>query len=203
MQYKELEVKIKGAAGLLMHSGVLANPLNPIAKQMKQISSKRSKTDEDFALLSRLEWLGGLYTTEGIDLSVSKSDVIVSGGGSVCVPGEVLESALIGAAKKHKLGPQAKAGIMIDGYFPLEFPHNKKPVSDLFDLGYYDIRKVKVQQNSVMRTRPLFPQWSLGFTVQYLGDVISEDQILTALETCGRIVGLCEYRPKFGRFEVV
>lgn len=84
-----------------MHSGRLADPLNPIAKAVKKVSSKRMKTDADFAELARLEFLGGLYLHRG----------------EPCIPGEVLEAALIEAARKMRRGQQAKAGVICDDFF--------------------------------------------------------------------------------------
>ena len=57
----KVRLSIEGTAPLLMHNIRLADPLNPIAKAMKAISSKRKKTDDDLAQLARLEFEGGLY----------------------------------------------------------------------------------------------------------------------------------------------
>ena len=202
--HKTMKVTIEGSAPLILHNGNLANPLAPIPKLMKSFSSKRSKTDEDFQVMSQLEWVGGLYTVDDIsDLEIVQNQVVLKKTSSICIPGDVLEGVLVTAAKKHKLGNQAKAGMMVDQDWILDFPDKKKHLSDLMaDQNYVDIRKVRVQQNSVMRTRPIFREWSLDFEIKYLPDVIDPNRITDILNTAGAIVGLCEYRPKYGRFSV-
>ena len=56
----ETTITIRGIAPLLMHNGQLANPLNPLAKEMKKVTSVRTKTDEHHLELQRLEFLAGL-----------------------------------------------------------------------------------------------------------------------------------------------
>jgi hypothetical protein len=51
---------------------------------MKRVSGKRAKTDADFEELARLEFLGGLYLHNG----------------EPCLPGEVIEAALVEAAAR-------------------------------------------------------------------------------------------------------
>ena len=88
--YETLEVHIQGVVPLILHNGQLVNPLNPISKEMKKISSKRAKTESDYEELARLEFMGSLYLNE------KKEPVI---------PGECIEATLINAAKKSKKGP--------------------------------------------------------------------------------------------------
>lgn len=40
-----LKVKIKGATPLLQNRDVLSDPLHPLSKEIKEITSKRKKTD--------------------------------------------------------------------------------------------------------------------------------------------------------------
>jgi len=68
---------------------------------------------------------------------------------------------------------------------------------------YADVRGVKVGQARVMRTRPRFNSWAATFSVHWAEDQITIEQLRTAIDDAGRQVGLCDYRPKFGRFEVV
>ena len=59
--YHSLTFRIIGASPLLHHNGQLADPLNPHAKAMARVSSKRKKTEADHAELSDLEFMGSLY----------------------------------------------------------------------------------------------------------------------------------------------
>src|SRR5512147_548873 len=105
MAYQVRKYKLTGVVPLLMHNGQLANPINPIVKDIKKISGKRDKTEADLEELARLEWYGSLYLDEG----------------RPCIPGEVLEATFLAGSKKKKKGPQAKAGVFCDQNFPLVY----------------------------------------------------------------------------------
>jgi hypothetical protein len=58
---KTVSVKITGKAALLMHSDRFANPLDPLTKAHKELTSKRKKTDDDHIAIARGEFIGGCY----------------------------------------------------------------------------------------------------------------------------------------------
>jgi hypothetical protein len=184
-----IQFKIEGVAPLLMHNGQLANPLNPLVKQMKAITGIRKKSDDNHLELSRLEFRASLY---------------VSPKGEIEIPSEVLESCLIEGAKKSKLGKQFKSSICIMENSVLDYGE-KLTVDQLWERSedFVDVRGVKVGTSRVMRTRPIFRNWKLEFEVHYNAELVNPEQITLAVEDAGVQVGLCDYRPKFGRFQVV
>lgn len=185
-----IEFKIEGISPLLMHNGQLANPLNPLVKQMKALTGQRKKTDEVHMELSRLEFRAGLYVS--------------ASSGAVEIPAELLESCLIEGAKKSKLGKQFKSSIAIMENSPLDYGE-KLTVDQLWDRHeeFADVRGVKVGTSRVMRTRPIFRTWRLSFAVHFNADLVNPEQIQLAVEDAGAQVGLCDYRPKFGRFQII
>lgn len=200
--YKTLTVKINGVKPLMVRNVQLANPLNPIVKLIKSYSGKRKKTDEDLEVLSQLEWVGGLYTSESFqDIQVSNGIVTPVGGGNCILPAAGIEAALVSAAKKFKLGTTFKSAILIDEDPEINFAGKSKEIADLVrNPNYIDIRAVTVNRVKIMRTRPIFPDWSISFELQYLPDQISKQQIKDVLDIGGRVVGMFEYRPRFGSY---
>lgn len=186
--YREMEFTIRGVSPLLMHNGRLANPRDEFAKAIKAITSKRNKTDDDHEEISRLEFLGGMYTDDR---------------GRPCVPGENIEAAFVEAGKKNKLGKQFAAGLICDGLWPVEYDGPKTADAMWKDGRFVDCRKAGIKANSVMRTRPIFREWSLAFTISYLPDQLDPAQILQALEMLCTVTALLDGRPKFGRSEIV
>lgn len=184
-----ISFSIEGISPLLMHNGQLANPLNPLVKQMKSLTGQRKKTDEVHAELSRLEFRAGLY---------------LSKDGIVEIPSEVLESCIIEGAKKSKLGKQFKSSIAIMENSTLNYGETLT-VDEMWERNeeFADVRGVKVGTSRIMRTRPIFRNWSLEFEVSYNADLVNPEQIMLAVADAGAQVGLCDYRPKFGRFHVV
>jgi len=61
----------------------------------------------------------------------------------------------------------------------------------------------KIQKNAVMRCRPIFKEWSLNFEVLYFPDQVNTHTLEQVIDICSYSVGLYDWRPKYGRFEVV
>ena len=178
--------RIQGVAPLLLKNGQTADPLNDHTKAIAKISKKRNKTEEDHLALSKLEWYGALY---------------VNDQGVVCVPGENIEGTLLGGAKKFKLGPKFKAGCFVDQMPAIEYD-GPKNIDKLWASGNFtDKRLVKIGQVRIVRTRPIFREWGLTFTVQF-SDIDGSDMD-KVVEMAGQVIGLCDYRPRFGRFIVL
>lgn len=184
--YKHVEFTIDGIAPLLMHNVRLANPRDPITRAMKAITAKgKKKTDADLDELSRLEFMGGLYVGEN---------------GEPVVPGECIEAMVRKAAMKSRKGQDALAGIISDGNWPLIYDGPKTADELWADGRFVDCRGCGVQKSRVIRTRPRFNAWSLKFTVSYLPELINERELIEWVETAGQLVGMLDFRPKFGRF---
>lgn len=188
--YERIEFHISGISPLLCHNGQLADPLNEWAKRMKEVSGKRNKTDADHEALAKLEWFGGLY---------------VDDNGHPVIPGVNIESMLVSAGAKQKLKKQFQAGVISDGNWPIEYDGPKVAEKLWIESGtkFADRRICKLNgKTSIVRTRPIFRKWGLKFTIDFLPDLLNPKQVRDAVAVAGRIIGLGDYKPKFGRFEV-
>lgn len=193
---EEIRFKIKGMAPLLIHSNKAANPLNEYAKAMKHLTSKRKKTDQDYEEIARLEWESGLYLHEG----------------TVQIPAQNFERCFWDGAKKSKNGKLYQSGAMItDDYAPLKYkgPFIKvkmngeipNPELDQFYEHHKHQAMVKVGNQQILRTRPIFYEWSCEVGIIYDNAVIDERAVIQVVNDAGRLVGMCEMRPRMGRFE--
>jgi hypothetical protein len=186
--FRSLRVKVKGVSSILMHNEQLADPTNPIARAMKEITSKRKKTDSDYQALADLEWQGGLYLDE-------KNRPVI--------PGEIIEATFIAGARKLRLGEQSKSAIVCDDNWPLAY-EGPKTADKLKPLPQFrSTMGVVVNRSRVMRTRPIFSNWSLEFDLQYDDESLNLEQVKQVLGIAGKQCGFCDNRPKFGRFEVL
>jgi hypothetical protein len=186
---EKLNFRIVGAAPLIMHNGRLANPADKFARALKEISSKRKKVDADYEEMARLEWLGGLYLDNG----------------EPCIPGYVLEGALIGkggAARKQRMGKQAAAGLFVMNDFSLEYDGPRDP-NELWKLESFRLQRLVVVKSSrVMRTRPIFKKWAANVEVEFNPDFVNADDVRLWMQIAGYECGLMDWRPKAGRFDV-
>jgi hypothetical protein len=133
--------------------------------------------------------------------------------GIVCLPGEYLRGAICspGGAAKYRQDPRSPRKSALDlykaGVIALT---NLAPIvtSDgelAKDADYMDRRRVVVQRNAVSRVRPAFHTgWTT--TVQFqinTPEYISDKDFKDVLDLAGRLVGVGDFRPTFGRFTVM
>jgi hypothetical protein len=187
MSWQEKTYHLKSTCPLLMHNGQGIDPLNKFSKALKAISGKRGKTEADHLEMSRIEFLMGLYM----------------GPSGPIMPQANLEAALIKAAMKFKEGNLAKSGMYVKSDAILIYDGSKVPDEMFLDDRFRDKRNVRVGMASIMRTRPIFHEWEADVTIVYEDGVVNGSRIDEWIATAGILIGLCELRPRLGRFEIV
>ncbi|HEX6827140.1 MAG TPA: hypothetical protein VF077_12555 [Nitrospiraceae bacterium] len=176
---------LTGVVPIMMHSGQLADPLNRWSKAIKAISGKRMKTEADHEEMARLEWFGSLYLDNG----------------SPCIPGIAMQATLINASKTLKKGPKAKAGLLCETNFPLVYDGPADPQKLWLDERFRDRTAMVVQQARVMRTRPVFPEWSATIAIAFNDELLNIADVDAFVAIGGHTIGLLESRPRFGRYQ--
>lgn len=182
--YKILKVEVIGIVPLIMHNGQTADPLNKYAKAMKEVSGKRKKTEADYEQLAKIEFMAGLYLDE-------RGPVI---------PWPMIEATVLGGARKSKLGKLAQAGLIVDKNATLQYD-GPRTADELWKNESYRLAApVRIGQQKVIRTRPIFHKWSAELEISYLPDVINERDLLTAVRDAGAYAGFGDWRPRYGRY---
>jgi hypothetical protein len=185
----ELNVTWKGTTPLLMHSCRGVNPLDPLVKEMKKLTSKRTKTDEDLAAISNIEWELSLYWRDDVGFYI---------------PAENIEATIKGGATANRKGKDVEKYVHVDEPFIPLLIKGKPTKEDVkTDYKYRDVRSVVVNRARVMRTRARFNAWECTFILRYDEDKIDLDDIVNALEHAGKYVGVCDYRQRYGKFTVI
>lgn len=180
--------EITGAGPMLMHNSRLANPLDVYTKRLKAVTKKRQKTDEDHEEVALIEAEGSLYYNKQF---------------GVHIPGENIEACLLAAAKFRKMGTTFKRGAQVlDEACPLEYPGPKDPAKLVRDPEFVLGKLVKVGTTRVLRTRPIFREWSTRFAIAFAPDQFNADEIRAIVKDAGELVGLGDWRPRYGRFSV-
>lgn len=190
MNLKTYSVKIVGVSPLIMHSGRGIDPLDEFSIEKAKITAKRTKkTEEDIQELYRLDFMSGLYIDQD---------------NHPAVPGENIEAMIRDGAKATRNGKTATAGILSDGVWKLSYPDGPKSPDELWAKRgkYMDKRAVKVSTSRVIRVRPKFTEWSLDFELLLNTGIVSASKVREWLDTAGTMVGLGDFRPRFGRFLV-
>jgi hypothetical protein len=121
----------------------------------------------------------------------------------LCVPGEYLRQAIVGAAKfaQDPRSPRKSAQDLVKA--------GLLSLTPLASLGrskwdYDHAARVSIQRNSITRIRPAFRQgWkaTLVFLVN-LPEYISRDFLRDLVTNAGRLIGVGDFRPSYGRFAI-
>jgi hypothetical protein len=177
----------EGTTPLLMHNARLSNPLDEVVKESRKISAKRKKTEEDHEEMARLEHMGGLYFDPDV---------------GPYLPGQNFERCLLDAARITKAGKKIERGVFVEtNVNPLAY-EGPRDVDGLWaDQNFRFMASVRVQTNRVTRTRPQFRQWKTAAEGIYDPEIIDLDELAGIAGTAGRLIGLGDWRPRFGRFE--
>lgn len=182
-----------------MNCDVLANPLHPTTKKLKEITSLKNKQDEHHLAIAKLQWEASLYYDEEIGLYLSSKMII---------------GCLRASARKEKKGLQMKALIVdclpgspligFEGMTPAKMWNVKNKKNEQ---TYVFTEAVNVQRSKTMRTRAILPQWEVKFEVLLNTEILSELEFKRILERAGFEYGVGELRPQlatgiFGRFRL-
>jgi hypothetical protein len=172
-----VKIEIEGSAAFLFHRG---NNESVEAKAKAAKGSKAKKSDDLESYVYRDE------------------------DGKLAIPGEYFRMAIVNAAK-FKQDPRSprksamdlfKAGIaVLDEHCSLGTK----------DWDYLDRRRVMIQRNGVTRERPAMRTgWRVVVTLQVLlPEYISSGLLNEVVQAAGRLVGVGDFRPTYGRYSVV
>lgn len=170
------EVRIVGVADLLFHRW---NVEGVATKARAPKGSKGKKTDDLESYVYRDE------------------------AGAIAVPGEYLRQAVIHAAK-FRQDPRSPRKSAMD-----LFKAGVVCLTPLASLGvdewdYEDRRRVMIQRNGVTRVRPAMKSgWSVVVQLMVnLPEYVPPDALQDVITNAGRLIGLADFRPTYGRFSV-
>lgn len=173
-----MSITVEGIAPLLLHAWDIES-IEEKAKAAKNSASKKQDDVESYAYRTRDGWLG----VPGKNFAMS----LVTQAKSLQDPRSPRKSAM----------DLARATIVsLTTVAPFE-PHTKT-------WDYLDRQRVTVQRAGVTRTRPAMQEgWRLTFdllinTPEYWSPIA----VVKLASEAGRLVGLCDYRPTYGRFVI-
>lgn len=171
----QVRVRIEGQAPLLLHAW------NTEDVEAKAAARKNSQAKQDNP----------------------ENYVVRNSAGEICVPYEYVRQSVIEAAKYYQ-DPRSKRKSAKDLY--------KAGIQSLGELAsleakqwdYLDRRKVNIQRNAITRTRPAFTAgWTAEFEfIVILPEYIDPVQMREVFDMAGRVVGIADFRPTYGRYTI-
>jgi hypothetical protein len=124
--------------------------------------------------------------------------------GNLGLPGEYVRQAIIGAAR-FRQDPRSPRKSAMD-----LFKAGVVSLTECADLGvaesdYIDRRRVLIQRNAITRERPALREgWQATVELMVLlPEYIDRTTLIEVLTNAGRLIGVGDFRPTYGRFAVV
>lgn len=156
-------------------------------------------SNEDVAAKAAAKRGSAAKKTDNLEAYVHRDD-----DGMVCLPGVYLHAA-IKEAGKFMQDPRSSRPKQACDLFKAAFV----PVTVLSPLGekweIEDKRRMVVNRSGITRTSPGFRAgWEASFDFDViLPEYVSQEMFHEALSLAGRVIGLAQYRPTYGRFQVI
>ena len=182
-----IQIAVTGTSPLLMHNPRMVDPEFEISREIKVITAKRKKTDEDLKQIEKLEWYGGLYEENGV----------------VVQPTAKLRKCIVNAAKISKMGKSIERAL---SFSQLNVPLIYKgptEIDKLFaDKKYHSRLSVGIGNKRVMRVRPQFSDWGMVVNGIFIEDAgINTDDFERIVKLAGLTEGIGDNRVNgYGRF---
>ena len=194
-QFRNYKVTWTGLKPLVLHNIRLANPYDAITKRVAELVQivKKDSTQKNLDELIHTEWLGGLY------LDAQMRPVVMSNAIRACIAAKSYPTVRGGK-------DTVKAAITV-----LECPlirhgiQGMNTAKDIWDRSMKESGKyllyvpVTVNNNVVMRSRPMFPEWSIQFHMTVNSAVLDHSTLERLMDMAGDN-GLYDYRPDYGQF---
>lgn len=170
-------VTVQGSADFLFHRWN-AEAVDEKAAAAKNSKAKKSDDVESY-----------VYRTEN---------------GELAIPGEYLRGAIIHAAKfrQDPRSPRKSAMDLFKAAIVVTTPMASLGVSEW---DYLDRRRVMIQRAGINRTRPAMRAgWRAQFDLMVLlPEYVDPNALRETIESAGRLIGIGDFRPTFGRFGIV
>lgn len=171
-----VEVTIRGTADFLFHRW---NNEAVAEKAAARKGSKAKKTDN------------------------VESYVYRTGDGMLAMPGEYLRQSIIGAAK-FRQDPRSPRKSAMDLTKAGVISLSNMCSFGQKDWDYEDRRRVIIQRNAITRVRPALKSgWKVTVQLQVnLPEYIGESDLHETITMAGKLIGVGNFRPTFGRFQI-
>ena len=185
----KLRIDITGQTPLYLHNPAhLANPLDPLAQEIKKLTAKRNKTIDDHKRIAELEMKASLYYDK-------KEGVII--------PTWNVKKCFIEAGRLRKFGKMVERGFVpFEPIVPLVYEGPDTP-DDLWAEGFWRTDTMGQRGNRIARTRPFFEEWGVALDSELDTNQMNLTNLQQVTEDAGTLMGLGDSRNMgFGRFTV-
>ena len=181
-------ITLTGTSPLLMHNPQMVDPEFSLNREIKALTGKRKKTDEDMKNIERLEWFGGLYVEDG----------------KIVQPTSKVRKCLINTGKISKMGKMVERALSFRSLnVPLIYSGPTDPQDVFAKPEFHSRLSVGIGNKRVMRVRPKFFPWALSVSGVFVEDAgLNFEDLIRMVELAGVVEGIGDNRVNgYGRFD--
>lgn len=190
----EVMMQLEGTTAVLVQNKRLADPLDSATKRLNELvrgKAAKDRTEEDIIAIAHAEFDGSMY-----------HDPVLG----PYAPTEWLEASLKRGAhmSKKNSGPTLQRSLLfVDDKVALEYagPRDMDKLWEDENYRFTTLVRNPTSQARVLRTRPMFRQWTLRASAHLDTSQVELDTLVKAGKMAGLYIGVGSWRPRYGRFD--
>lgn len=188
----KFRIEMTGTRPLIMNNSRAANPMYAGTKELKALTGKQKKTEDDHQRIFKAGYAVALYYDSDFGLYL---------------PGDNIWRCLYDGATKHRLGEKVKQGLLIDTEQNPLLDYPKIPtVDELYADDTTRLISMRVtgtgsQKKRVPFCRPRFKEWHVKAYGTIDDGILDIHELELIAETAGERVGVGDWRPRYGQFQ--
>ena len=190
---KSIKVKFTGLDSLLQNNPQMSDPLNKYSKEMKQVSGKRKKTDDDIMLMRKIELRAKIYHDEQLGIYVPATWVTASIQGVSWSRAKIKKADIRAAVFVTQ--PKLKLTYA-------DMDKVKSPIDIVDNEVFHNVMSLKQGQVRVVKATPIFNKWSFECELDFDDTIINESELKSLIEYGAQFGGFGDFRPTYGRASV-
>ena len=190
-----INFEVKGLPGgqLLMNNPQCVDPLNSYSKSAKEITGRKKKSDADHLRLREIETEAKTFWCDELGVYIPSRWITASIANSAFAVAKIakakIRSSVFPTEERIKLRYEGEREIAA--------------VSQVYANGHYVTQNLKQGQVSVTKCHPAFRGWSFKTQLEIDTEILNFSDIKRIAEYASRYVGWGDFRPTFGRADVV
>ena len=195
MSIEVVNFEVRGLPGgqLLMNNPQTVDPLNEYAKAAKEITSRKKKSDADHLKLREIETEAKCFWDDSLGIYIPSRWITASIANSAFATAKIakakIRSSVFPCEEKIKLNYEGEREIAA--------------VSQVYGNGHYITQNLKQGQVSITKCHPAFRGWSFKTQLEIDTEILNFSDIKRIAEYASRYVGWGDFRPTYGRADVV
>ena len=195
MTIETVSFEVRGLPGgqLLLNNPQTVDPLNEYSKAAKEITSRKKKSDADHLKLREIETEAKCFWDDTLGVYIPSRWITASIANSAFATAKIakakIRSSVFPTEERIKLHYEGEREIAA--------------VSQVYGNGHYITQNLKQGQVSVTKCHPAFNGWSFKTQLEIDTEILNFSDIKRIAEYASRYVGWGDFRPTYGRADVV